>query len=452
MFSKKDIKIFEKKIEELEDTADELTTEINKSYINEQKDIIRIIEKFIKDKKLIVYGGNAQNLAIKRINPKEVFYDDDDVHDYDIYSYDPVNHIMELTKKLYDFGYTNIIAVEAIHVETFSLKYFGKALCDMSYMPKYVFDNLPYYEVDNIRIVDPYFTYIDFMRMFNDPLTSSSFRWDKNFARFNMMQEFYPLKSKEYIHKDKNNLSDELIKYFDEKNKESKTLFYVGVRLFNEYAKISKCSKVSINYLTMISTDLRNDVKKILNELKRKYKNKITTDERYPFFQFWDHSIDIKLDNKIICRIFGNNNICIAYKELNNIKYTSFTYNLMWFMIEQFYHTIYNSDCSDRPLNYKQIDNYYNKLISGLLFMKEKYLKEKGKTFLDNSLFQHFIVDKCNGVPKNPGEIRKQLVDYIGFKYDPSNITSKKEEMYKEYKYTNISGRFINNDRNKLFK
>lgn len=448
MFSKKDIKVFDNQIDELTDISEELTDKVNKLSIDEQKTIIKIVEKYIKEKGLIVYGGNAQNLAIKRIKPKDVFYDNKDVHDYDVYSYDPKKDMVELSNRIYKSGFTNIIAIEAIHIETYSLKYFSTALCDMSYIPKYIFDNLPYYEVDGIKIVDPYFTYIDFMRMFNDPLTTSSFRWEKNFARFNMMQEYYPLKSKELIYNKIHNLDNDVLEYFDNKIKTSTTLFYTGLRVYNEYAKLCKCSDISLNYLTIISSNYVSDIKEIVKELKKKYKKKITTSERYPFFQFLDHSLDIKYNNKIICKIYGNNNICIPYKEINKIKYTSFTFNLMWIMIEKFYYTIYNAECNGRPSNYKEIEKNYDDIISGMLYMKEKYLKDNKKTILDNTIFQHFVVDKCSGIPKNAGEIRKEIKDYVGFKYDPS----KNKKIDINSNYTNISGRFILNAQNKYIK
>ena len=176
MFTNKDIEVFDNKIDDLEDSAEILTDKVNEGLIKNQKAIISIIESYIKEHQLIVYGGNAQNLAIKKIDPKGVFYDDKDVHDYDVYSFDPRTDAINLTKQIFKAGFKNILAIEAIHVETYSIKYYGTPLCDFSYMPKYIFDNLPILSVDGFKIVNPYLAYIDFMRMFNDPLTSSSFR------------------------------------------------------------------------------------------------------------------------------------------------------------------------------------------------------------------------------------------------------------------------------------
>ena len=446
MFTNKDIEVFDNKIDDLEDSAEVLTDKVNEGLIKNQKAIISIIESYIKEHQLIVYGGNAQNLAIKKIDPKGVFYDDKDVHDYDVYSFDPRTDAINLTKQIFKAGFKNILAIEAIHVETYSIKYYGTPLCDFSYMPKYIFDNLPILSVDGFKIVNPYLAYIDFMRMFNDPLTSSSFRWSKNFERFNMMQKYYPLKSKELKNDIKDNIDKSIEKDLRKIISKSDSLIYTGIECFNKYASLCKCDKLGLEYLTLVSTNYLDDVKMILSELKKKYN--ITTQERYPFFQFWDFSIDIRINDKLVCKIYKNNNICIPFKEIKNVKYASFTYNLMWVMIEKFYYSIYDADCSGRPKQNNEIIKRYDQIINGMLFIKDKYLKEHKKTFLDDTIFQHFVTDKCSGVPLNPSDIKNSIKNYRGFKYDPNKKTVNNES----YIYTNISGRFINSIGNKFIK
>ena len=446
MFTNKDIEVFDNKIDDLDDSAEILTDKVNEGLIKNQKAIISIIESYIKEHQLIVYGGNAQNLAIKKIDPKGVFYDDKDVHDYDVYSFDPRTDAINLTKQIFKAGFKNILAIEAIHVETYSIKYYGTPLCDFSYMPKYIFDNLPILSVDGFKIVNPYLAYIDFMRMFNDPLTSSSFRWSKNFERFNMMQKYYPLTSKELKNDIKDNIDKSIEKDLRKIISKSDSLIYTGIECFNKYASLCKCDKLGLEYLTLVSTNYLDDVKMILSELKKKYN--ITTQERYPFFQFWDFSIDIRINDKLVCKIYKNNNICIPFKEIKGVKYASFTYNLMWIMIEKFYYSIYDANCSGRPKQNNEIIKRYDQIINGMLFIKDKYLKEHKKTFLDDTIFQHFVTDKCSGVPLNPSDIKNSIKNYRGFKYDPNKKTVNNES----YIYTNISGRFINSIGNKFIK
>lgn len=445
MFSEKDIEVFADKIDDLEESADKLTKQINKQLIKDQKEIIKIIEKYIKSNELIIYGGNAQNMAVMLIDKKNAFYDKEDVHDYDVYSYDPIYHIEKLTKQIYDAGFKNILATEAIHVETYSIKYYGTALCDFSYMPKYIFYKLPTLTYNNFKIIDPYFAYIDFMRMFNDPLTSSSFRWAKNFERFNLMQQYYPLKAKELkkISTTKDDINNTVKKVLLKTN-----VIFTGFKVFNKYASLSKCNKINYKYYTVVSSDYVNDVNTIIKKLKKVYKDRLVVQERYPFFQFWDFSCDIRIDDKIICKIYKNNNICIPYKTINKCKYASFTYNLMWMMIEKVYYSLYNNECNDVPENSKEIKAYYDSVISAMLFMKDKYLKDNKKTFLDDTPFQHFVVSNCSGIPLNPSDIKQMIKNYRGFKYVPSTHDIDDTQ----HIYTNISGRFITSDNNKFFK
>ena len=451
MFSKTEQKLFLKNIEELKNKSSDVSGEILKPTREEQINIMNIIIKYIKDNNMIIYGGNAQNLAIKRIDPQGCFYDDNEIHDFDTYSSSPIQDAINICNLIYNAGYKNVIAQEAIHIETYTIKYGNLALCDLSYVPKYILDNLNTYSVDGFKIIDPYFAYIDFMRVFSDPLTTSSFRWDKHFNRFNIMLKYYPLEPKyNKIESNKNNIiTKELKNIIKEILKTSESLITVGYNCYNYYVKLilNKTDKIPLNYYTFISTNYLIDTQYIYDKLKKIYKNQITKKEKYPFFQFWDYSTEIYLNDELILKIYGNNNICIQYKEYKNIKYAGFTTNLMWFMIENIYYKMYNKDCSGSPSpNQKNIINdVYMKLIQNLLYMKVNYLKKYKKSILDNSPFQHFIFD-CLGFPIDSSEIRNNIKNYKGFKYSPRKILLKELP----HVYSNISGRFINPKNEKI--
>ena len=119
----------------------------------------------------------------------------------------------------------------------------------------------------------------------------------------------------------------------------------------------------------------------------------------------------------------------------------------MWLMIERIYYSIYDKHCSSKPKQSEKIKERYDKIIQGMLFMKNKYLTKTKKTFLDNTPFQHFITNQCSGTPLNPSDIRHRMPNYKGFKFDPT-----KPKVFDDYTYTNISGRFITNDNNKLIE
>ena len=129
-----------------------------------------------------------------------------------------------------------------------------------------------------------------------------------------MMQKYYPLTSKELKNDIKDNIDKSIEKDLRKIISKSDTLIYTGIECFNKYASLCKCDKLGLEYLTLVSTNYLDDVKMILSELKKKYN--ITTQERYPFFQFWDFSIDIRINDKLVCKIYKNNNICIPFKEV----------------------------------------------------------------------------------------------------------------------------------------
>ena len=117
-------------------------------------------------------------------------------------------------------------------------------------------------------------------------------------------------------------------------------------------------------------------------------------------------------------------------------------------MIEKVYYSLYNNECNDVPENSKEIKEYYDSVISAMLFMKDKYLKDNKKTFLDDTPFQHFVVSNCSGIPLNPSDIKQMIKNYKGFKYVPSTHDIDDTQ----HIYTNISGRVITSDNNKFFK
>ena len=83
------------------------------------KTIISIVEKFIKDNKLICYGGTA----INNILPKEdQFYDlSREIPDYDFFSPDAKNDAKKLADIYGNLGYSDVEAKAGQHFGTFNV-------------------------------------------------------------------------------------------------------------------------------------------------------------------------------------------------------------------------------------------------------------------------------------------------------------------------------------------
>lgn len=473
MFSNKEIELFKEHTleidEQLKQNKDELykKSDLIKNTIKEAQKCMDYIKQFIMDKKLVVYGGQAHNLALIKKDKTKKIYEDEEykINDFDIYSPTPVQHAVELTNKLFDNGFENVQVKEAQHPETYTVQYFKQdnifgvffvKMADITYAPSIIFNNLPFLEYDNIRFCNPYFTYIDYFRLLADP-ENSMFRAEKQLKRLKLMTDEYPFKKNtEKIKTDLLNLSKmdnniyHLIRKFSKNNK---SLLSVGIETYNKYVKLTKdfltkeqkeyIETLDVKYFEFISGNYEKDVIQFMEFLKSNLKDaEIGCAERYPFFQYRDYSTEIYVNKKIVAIIYKNNNICVPYIEINGHNYGVFHYMISWFITESFYNRIYNDDrkVRDRDTR-KYVEQEYFKIISNMITMKEQYLNKNKLTIYDKSIFQCFIVN-CIGLSIFSYNIR-YLEKLNTFFYNPVN---RKNDI--KWVYRNLSGGYINKKEN----
>lgn len=156
-----------------------------------------IVRKFIKDKSLIVYGGTAIDMAL-RLKGDHIYPDDSiEIPDYDFYSPDNVEHAYSLADILYNYGFTNVRAINAAHIGTLRVDIGnGNYVADISYMPKNLFDRIPCLVYNEIRIVSPLYQRIDTHSSLsfpynNPPRENILHRFKKDITRFNKMSKYY---------------------------------------------------------------------------------------------------------------------------------------------------------------------------------------------------------------------------------------------------------------------
>jgi hypothetical protein len=453
MYRKKDFETINLNIDKIKTDA---IVEYKKNYeptITEQVTVYNSIKKFIITNKRIVYGGVAQNLLIKNKNPKDTFYTEidgvyynwPDLADIEFYSPVPLEDIYNLTNYLLNLGFKYIEAKEGVHPETFKIFVNFINYCDITYMPKYIYYNLPTIIIENIVCTNKLFMLIDAYRVITDPLTSY-WRLDKSIIRFQKILSYYPFN----INLLKNNKEiEDIIKptkdtnimlYIRKKLIHNSNLVVVGFYAYNYY--ISKINKKAIlnnfPYYEVISNNLKNDSKIIYNILKKKYS--LTIKEYYPFFQFLDRRIEYYHNNKLILVLYGNNSRCTVYRYSLKKKTYFGTFNLilMYFLINYFYNIINKM--------YKKSKLYLILLIK-LWYNRNLYLSKYNITVFDSSPFQDFTL-KCHGIPVHP--LRKSLLQNLKkkkFKFNPS-----KDNIIKEQTFDNTSGNQILNEKYLILK
>ena len=133
----KNLTFEEKELEILRAAVDKAERRVNSKLA--QSDLIRdinaIVEQFIRDKKLICYGGTA----INNILPAEdQFYDKEvDIPDYDFFSVNAVEHAKELANIYLSKGYTDVEAKSGVHKGTYKVFVNFIPVADITYPVSY---------------------------------------------------------------------------------------------------------------------------------------------------------------------------------------------------------------------------------------------------------------------------------------------------------------------------
>ena len=156
------------------------------------KRMLKMVEEFIVDKKLMLYGGTA----INNILPKYAqFYNRDiEVPDYDFYSPDALTHAKELADIFYKEGYIEVEAKAGVHMGTFKVFVNFIPIADITQMHEKLYETLL---KDSIIISQVHYTPPNYLRMsmyleLSRPNGDVS-RWEKIFKRLSLLNEHYPL-------------------------------------------------------------------------------------------------------------------------------------------------------------------------------------------------------------------------------------------------------------------
>lgn len=161
-----------------------------------------IVEDFIINNQLILYGGMAMDMAFQLKG--SFIYDPKDhvIPDMDFYSPDPIGHAYQLADILHKQGLPEVNAINALHITTMRVRLGGDTVADISYVPPDIFKKLPVFEFmkgkKKFKIINPMFQRIDLHESltepFRDPPHEVIFnRFKKDMKRFKLLEETYPI-------------------------------------------------------------------------------------------------------------------------------------------------------------------------------------------------------------------------------------------------------------------
>ena len=152
-----------------------------------------ILEKFIIEKKMIIYGG----LALNRLMPKHArFYNEDiELPDYDMYTKTALEHATELADIYHKEGYKDVEAKSGMHYGTFKVFVNFIGIADITQLHEGIYNTI---KKEAVVIAGIHYCPPNFLRMsmyleLSRPAGDTS-RWEKIYKRLVLLNKYYPLK------------------------------------------------------------------------------------------------------------------------------------------------------------------------------------------------------------------------------------------------------------------
>ena len=428
---------------------------------NEVTQVYDVIIKYIKEKKRKIYGGYGWNKLFTNKGKDYAIYDMSfDIPDIDFYSPEPIIDLITLCDMLHEKGFKYVTGKEAKHGETYSIFVNFQLYCEMSYMPKNIYNKVRFITIDGLNITHPWFMMIDFFRMLTDPMLSW-WRFEKHFERYLKLQKLYPLpKTKGTLHFDKyqDKKIEETINDILEMITEKDNVIVTGFYAYNYYVYITKekgnDKYINIPYIEAYTDEYNNDGIDFIEEIK-KLSDKITHKEFYPFFQFYEYNCVFYYEDIPIFYLYSNSKRCLPYKTVEYIKFEnknaiktkskinigSFDFNILQALI-----ILVKVRVDD--------DNEWNdvlyKLINGFVNLRNLYLKQNKLKSYDDSIVSSFVTDCIGKTITSEREVGLLILSRIKRKkpavirYSPGE----KSHDFSKYIFPNASGNEITNERN----
>ena len=193
----KNMSFNECELEILRKSVDKIGNKQGKKQIDnpEIREIILIVEEFLKNTKRLCYGGTAINNLLPI---EDQFYDKDiELPDYDFFSPTPLQDAKNLANMYYDKGFKEVEAKAGMHSGTFKVYVNFLPIADITYLVPEIYNNL---SKESIQVKGIYYSPPTFLRMamyleLSRPAGDVS-RWEKVMKRLVLLNKHYPLRGK----------------------------------------------------------------------------------------------------------------------------------------------------------------------------------------------------------------------------------------------------------------
>jgi hypothetical protein len=408
LYDKDDIQLLSKNIDEINEKIERKQLEMYEPNNDERKKITEIILTFTKENRRKIYGGYALNNMVVDKSKTEGFYKDYQTPDIDFYSPSPLEDLVNLCNIIHKAGFKRVLGKEARHSDTYSIIVNFQLYCDITYVPRNVYNKMPFKEINGIHYIHPFFMAIDYLRMITDPL-ASYWRIEKGLKRMVLLQKHYPLPviNKPIQNIDSNPDLDKAVNLVTSFLINRKTCIAIGFYAYNYFVEKSGTTNknikpINIPYHEFISTNYKHDFDEIIELLKKNFEpSRVSHKEYFPFFQFTGFSVEILIDNEVIAVIYSHNNKCLPFQFVEPLEFKkskeikpsgkitlgSFSLAVLFAQIMTIKYRVNN----DRVLT-----EVYMTIVSHLISVRGEYFKKNNKNIFDSTIFRDFIVE-CIG-------------------------------------------------------
>jgi hypothetical protein len=385
-------------------SVDKAEEKMGKRIVNSEdiKNIIQIVEDFIKRKNLICYGGTA----INNILPSEdQFYNKEvEIPDYDFFTTNALEDAKELANIYYKRGFTDVEAKSAQHYGTYKVFVNYIPVADITLLPKGIYNSI---KKDSIRIGGIMYTPPNYLRMsmyleLSRPAGDIS-RWEKVLKRLILLNKIYPITNidcgKINFQREMDNKNDENKIYDNVRN----TLVNQGVVFFGGYA-ISLYSQYmpkklrhkleKIADFDVLSNDPETTAEIVKERLKDVGIKNLKILKRQPVGELIPEHYEIKIGGETIVFIYKPI-ACHSYNVLNihgqKVKIATVDTMLSFYLAFLY---------ADRP--------YYNQFLDRILCMSKFLFDVQQKNRLEQKgLLRRFSIT-CYGHQEGVEEMRTE--------------------------------------------
>jgi len=390
-------------------------------------DIISVVEQFIRNKKLICYGGTA----INNILPVEdQFYNKNvEIPDYDFFSTNALNDAKELADIYYSNGYTDVEAKAGQHYGTYKVFVNYIPVADITSLAMEIYKPL---KVDSISVDGILYASPNFLRMamyleLSRPAGDTS-RWEKVLKRLSLLNKNYPLVAKcDNVQFQRKMANGEKEKEIYESIKTSlinqNVVFFGGhaISLYSQYMP-SNLRKKLTNYadFDVLSNNPSQTSTIVMERLKDIGIKNANVKKHNSVGEIVPEHYEIKIGKDSICFVYktiGCHSYNITENQGQKIKVATIDTMLSFYLA--FLYT-------NRP--------YYNQFIDRILCMSQYLFEVQQKNRLQQKgLLQRFSIT-CKGHQHSVTEIRGAKSEKYKELKGNKNKAKEFEEWFLNYK------------------